>query len=365
MKKIAFLSYDFRIGGAEKAESSLIPEFIKMGYAVDLVLLQNSGPLLQTLDERVRVISLNKNHVSQAVPVLAAYLRRRKPDVFISSQTHLNVLAVLAREFSLWKKFRLILTETNNISLNDAAKGGRDKMLVDCARFFYPRADSVIIVSEGAAAEMIRVLKINPEKVHVIYNPLCLPEIQKSASEGSGEPWLETKICPVLLAVGRLVPQKNFSFLLDVFAQVRKEKDCRLMILGEGEERAALQQKAERLGLADSIRMPGAVLNPYACLSRSDLMLCTSLYEGFNIAIAESLACGTPVISLDCPYGPREILENGKYGTLIPMGDQMGMADAILSQLDQPVFTRSLLQSRAEDFSAVKIAQEYQNLIEK
>ncbi|MHC1773251.1 MAG: glycosyltransferase [Flexilinea sp.] len=183
----------------------------------------------------------------------------------------------------------------------------------------------------------------------------------------SHDDWLAKKITPVLLAVGRLEEQKNYGFMLEVFKQVREKRNVRLIILGEGKERSFLENQIRELGLQDFIRMPGIKKNPYSYMANADIMLCTSLYEGFNIALAESLACGTPIISVDCPYGPAEILEDGKYGTLIPMGDSDSMVKAIIEGIDKSdkLPSKERLYQRARDFSVEKIFLDYQELISK
>lgn len=364
MKRVAFLSYDFRIGGAEKTVVNLIPQFLNAGYRVDLVLMQRSGAFLEQLDPRAELIDLKKRHVSSGLFALAHYLRRCQPDIVISSQTHLNVTAVLARRLSCSRP-QLILTEQNTISVNNQSKGGKEGLLVKLARHLYAQADDIVVVSKGAARDLIETIHILPQKVHVIYNPINYEQIRKSTEIVPSHVWLTNKEKPVLIAVGRLTAQKNFSFLLDVFAEVRKQLDCRLIILGEGEDRDSLEAQAQRLKIADDISLPGSFPDPYGYMARADIMICTSLYEGFNIAVAESLACGTPVISVDCPYGPGEILDGGKYGTLLPMNDAAALSTAILNALRNPSLlpARNVLLRRGERFSSQNIFREYEKIL--
>ncbi len=366
MKKVAFFSYDLRVGGAEKMVFTLLPEFINAGYLVDLVLIKRSGDLLSDVDSRVNIISLEKDHGSQAVFSLIRYFRKASPDIFISNLTHLNNLSLIARLLSRSKAV-LVVIEHSTISINNLGKGGKEGISVRLSRILYPLADKVVVVSKGAARDLIVTLKIDPAKVDVIYNPIDIKAIHKLMDEAVDGDWFTPKTTPVLLAVGRLVKEKNYPFMLEVFKQVRKKRDIRLVILGEGEERPFLENRIRELGLQNSVRMPGIKKNPYSYMAKADIMLCTSVYEGFNIALAESLACGTPVISIDCPYGPAEILEDGKYGILIPMGDSAGMAKAIIEGIDKPEIlpSKETLRRRASDFSAGKIFLDYQELISK
>ena len=366
MKKVAFFSYDLRVGGAEKMVFTLLPEFINAGYLVDLVLVKRSGDLLSEVDSRVNIISLGKDHGSRAVFSLIKYFREASPDIFISNLTHLNNVSLIAKCLSR-SGAKLIVTEHSTISINNLKKGGKEGMSVRLSRILYPLADKVVVVSKGSARDLIETLRINPAKVAVIYNPINIDKIHKLMNEENHDDWFIQKTTPVLLAVGRLVKEKNYSFMFEVFKQVREKRSVRLIILGEGEERPFLENRIRELGLQDFIRMPGNKENPYSYMANADIMLCTSLYEGFNIALAESLACGTPIISVDCPYGPAEILEDGKYGTLIPMGDSDSMAKAIIEGIDKSdkLPSKERLYQRARDFSVEKIFLDYQELISK
>ncbi len=364
MKRIAFFSYDLRIGGAEKMVVTLLPKFADAGYLVDLVLVNQGGELLSQADPRVNIVNLGKSHSASALFPLISYLRKNSPDVLISNLTHLNNVAILARRLS-GASAMLIATEHSTISLNNLAKGGKERWLVQISRLLYPSADKIIVVSAGAAKDLQETLKISAGKIGVIHNPIHPEQIRRLKEEPVDDPWLSDKTIPLLLSVGRLAKEKNYPFMLDVFRQVTEKRKVRLMILGEGEERPVLEQMVRDLRLADVVRMPGSIRNPYPYMAHAAIMLCTSHYEGFNIALAEALACGTPVISVDCPHGPAEILDNGRYGTLIPIGEKDRMAEAIIRGLEHPETLPSptVLQQRAEIFSVDKVFADYQRTI--
>ena len=222
------------------------------------------------------------------------------------------------------------------------------------ARFLYPLADKTVVVSEGAAQNLIEAIKINPNKVQSIYNPIDMDRIRILSGEKIDEFWLTEKSIPVLIAIGRLEQEKNFSFLLNVFQTLIKKRKVRLLILGEGSERQMLEQQMIAFGIENDVKLLGIKTNPYPYISNADILVCTSKYEGFNITLAESLACGTPVISMNCPYGPAEILDNGTYGQLISPGDQDGMVNAIIAAIDHPesLPSKEKLMERAKRFSA-------------
>ncbi len=365
-RKIAFFSYDMRVGGAEKMILTLLPWFINAGYSIDLVLVKKTGAFLTDIDQRVNLISLKKEHVGQSLFPLLKYFKKSKPDVFISNLTHLNIVTIIAKFFS-GTRSKIIITEHSSITTNNLQKGGKEGILVFLARFLYPLADKTVVVSEGAAQNLIEAIKINPNKVQSIYNPIDMDRIRILSGEKIDEFWLTEKSIPVLIAIGRLEQEKNFSFLLNVFQTLIKKRKVRLLILGEGSERQMLEQQMIAFGIENDVKLLGIKTNPYPYISNADILVCTSKYEGFNITLAESLACGTPVISMNCPYGPAEILDNGTYGQLISPGDQDGMVNAIIAAIDHPesLPSKEKLMERAKRFSAEKIFSEYQELFLK
>jgi glycosyltransferase involved in cell wall biosynthesis len=354
------------VGGAEKMILTLLPQFIKAGYFIDLVLIKKAGAFLSDIDPRVNIISLKKEHVSQSLIPLIRYFKKSKPDVFISNLTHLNIVTIIAKFFS-GTRSKIIITEHSSITTNNLQKGGKEGILVFLARFLYPLADKTVVVSDGAAQNLIEAIKINPNKVQSIYNPIDMDRIRILSREKIDEFWLTEKSIPVLVAIGRLEQEKNFSFLLNVFQTLTKKRKARLLILGEGSERQMLEQQMIAYGIENDVKLLGIKTNPYPYISNADILVCTSKYEGFNITLAESLACGTPVISLNCPYGPAEILDNGTYGQLISPGDRDGMVNAIIAAIDHPesLPSKEKLMERAKRFSAEKIFSEYQELFLK
>lgn len=364
MKKIAFLSYDMNVGGAERMISVLVNQFVRAETTVDLVLVNRQGEFLKDVSPKARIISFDKPHLRAAIPALIRYFASEKPDVVISSLTHLNLAAVICRILSR-SNAKLILIEHSTISQNNLALNLKERLITRAAHLLYPRADKIVVVSNGSAKDLIQTIKIDPNLIQPIYNPLDLQLIREHGNETPDHRWLTDKQMPVLLAIGRLMPAKNFPFLLSAFSEVVKQRACRLIILGEGAERINLEKQIADLGLEEMVDLPGIKTNPYAFLTHSDMLLCTSNYEGFNLTIAEALACGTPVVSVDCPHGPAEILENGRWGKLTPLGDQQAFTDAILTTLDTPISAdgRLALQQRSEAFSADEIFRQYQELI--
>ena len=202
-------------------------------------------------------------------------------------------------------------------------------MVPHLVKRFYPWADYVIGISRGVADDLSQTAGLPRERIKILYNPVVTPELREKARAPLNHPWFEAGQPPVILAVGRLTKQKDFPTLIRAFAQVRQSRPARLLILGEGPDRPALEALVNQLGLEDSVAMPGFVDNPYAYMSRASLYVLSSRWEGLPTVLIEALYCGPPIIAMDCPSGPREILADGQHGLLVPVGDITALAQAI------------------------------------
>jgi glycosyltransferase involved in cell wall biosynthesis len=214
----------------------------------------------------------------------------------------------------------------------------------------YPGADAVITVSSDVREDLVTAIGLKRSSVTTIHNPVVDDGLRARAQQALQHPWFTSDAVPVILAVGRLTEQKDFATLLRAFKQVHAQRKARLLILGEGKLRKDLEDLANTLGIQEDVAMPGFVENPFHYMARASVLALSSQYEGLPGVLIQALACGCPVVSTDCPGGSREILEDGKIGTLVAVGDADGMALAILSQLDNPT-SKDVLLRRAEDFS--------------
>ena len=193
----------------------------------------------------------------------------------------------------------------------------------------FPKANAIVAPSRGVADDLARVAGVDRESIHVIYNPVISAGLVARAKDPASHPWLCDRNVPVIVGIGRLTHQKDFGTLIRAFALVRKRKRARLLILGEGEDREALETLSLDLGVAEDVCLPGFLRNPYAVLSRAALFVLSSRWEGLPGVLIEALACGSKVVATDCPSGPREILDNGAYGELVPIEDEMSLAAAM------------------------------------
>jgi glycosyltransferase involved in cell wall biosynthesis len=237
----------------------------------------------------------------------------------------------------------------------------KDKLLPRLIRRFYPSADAIVAVSQGVADDVRCLLPPNID-VSVIYNPVVTPELVEMADEPVEHAWFQRGALPVVLGVGRLTAQKDFPTLLRAFAIVRRHRPVRLVILGEGEDRAKLEALVRELQLEDSVSLPGFVQNPFKYMRRAAVFALSSIYEGLPTVIAESLATGTPVVSTDCKSGPDEILRGGRDGPLVPVGNVQALAEAIDATLATPPDSRAL-QERASAFSLHTVTDHYLRLV--
>lgn len=355
--QIAIYLPSLRGGGAEKVMVTLANGFAAYGYGVDLVLARAEGPYLADVSDKVRIIDLNASRVFFSLPALVRYLRRERPRALLSALNHANVIAVAARALAR-SATRLVVSEHNNPTIAARAERSAAGRAVHAAmRWTYPRADGVVAVSAGVADDLARWAALPRSRIEVIYNSVVTPALVARAAESPAHPWFGDGGPPVVVGVGRLTAQKDFATLLRAFALLRADRPCRLAILGVGDERAALSALVAELGLQDAVALPGFVDNPYAWMRGAALFVLSSAWEGLPTVLIEAMACGTPVVSTDCPSGPAEILEGGRWGRLVPVGDAAALARAMAAALDDSA--PPAVAVRAADFSAERAVEAY------
>jgi glycosyltransferase involved in cell wall biosynthesis len=302
-------------------------------------------------------VDLHASRVLFALPGLVRYLRQEKPRAMLSAMEHANVVALMARQFA-GGQTRLVITEHNtltNLTANDPSL--RARWLPYVMRWVYPFASTIVAVSAGVADDLAKVLSLPRDRIKVIYNPIDSVRIFSLASAGFEHPWFSPDSPPVILGVGRLSMQKDFKTLIQAFAILRNKRKARLIILGEGEERETLENMIATLDLTSDIALPGFVGNPMAYMRNAAVFVLSSLFEGLPTVLLEAMCCDTPVVSTDCPNGPAEILENGKWGRMASVGDIDGLAQAMIKTLDEPKHPNVL--QRAKYFSVENAVTQY------
>ena len=360
--RIALLLRALDQGGAQIAMQRLAAALHSLGHTVVVVTLFEGGETHALLPQGVQTHVLGVPRALLALPALLRFIGAWRPDVMISALSHTNIVAVAARLLG-WPRFRLIVTEHAPIRLLVESIGGPSyRALPFLLRRLYPFADAVVGVSDGIADEL-RAMVPAARRVRRIYNPVFHAEIAALAGHQVAWPWNGgTAEMPVVLAAGRLAAEKDFATLLRAFARLRARMPARLMIIGEGPERAALQALAASLGIADDVHLPGFVGNPFPYMRAAAVVVVTSRFEGFGNVLVEAMACGTPVVTTDAPTGPREVTEDGRWAALVPVGDDAAIADAIASAIQAPP-PREDLHRRASFFGAQEAGAAYASLI--
>ena len=337
-KRIAiFISYSGQ-GGVERMVASLAGGMVAAGYSVDMLLIKAKGEHVDTIPTGVRVIKLKAQHTLTSLPELVRYLRQQQPSALLAAKHRAMKVAVVARWLA-GTKTRLVGRLGTTVSAALAGQSWLRKVLwYSSMRFYYRWVDCIIAVSEGVAEDVRRIANVPPRRVRVVRNPVITPSLVARAADPVDHPWFQAgERIPVILGAGRFTRQKDFDTLIRAFARLHAQRPCRLMILGEGKLRPQLEALVAELGLQADVALPGFASNPYAAMSKVQLFVLSSRWEGSPNVLTEAMALGVPVVSTDCPSGPVEILQHGQYGKLVTMGDVEGLAQAMAETLDHPL----------------------------
>ena len=361
MRKLAIFLSSLDGGGAERVMLNLANGFAEKDIHVDLLLVKAEGPYLSQIPSNIKLINFNKSKLLQSLPALIKYIREESPSALLSALEDTNMVMLWACRLA-GRNTQSVVTVHNHLSIEAKhATQLKRKLTPTLVGHFYQWADRVVSVSKGVADDLVG-LGVPKEKIDIIYNPILTQDLINKLQEPIHHPWLNPGEPPVILAVGRLTEQKDYPSLLKAFARARQSQKVKLIILGEGEERAALETLAHRLNIADDIDFPGFVSNPYAYMSKAKALILTSAWEGFGNVLVEAMAAGTSVIATNCKSGPAEILAHGKYGTLVQVADVEDMAAAITKVIHQG--DESLkLKKRATDFSLEIALEKYQKTL--
>jgi len=345
-------------GGVERMVVNLIRGFLDLGRTVDLVLVRAEGPHLDRLPPAVNLVPLGSRHTLQSVPALARYLRTGRPTALLAAKDRAGRTAVLARTLA-GTDTRILLRLGTHLSAAMADRSALARWLRYLPiRRLYPRVDQIVAVSAGVADDIARVARIPRARIRVIRNPVITPELPALAAAPPGHSWFQPGQPPVIVGAGRFQRQKDFPTLIRAFALLHEELDCRLLILGEGGGQAGLEGLVAALGLHGRVHLPGFLANPYPILAGAALFVLSSRWEGSPNVLTEAMALGTPVVATDCPSGPRELLADGRYGPLVPVGDVPALAAAMRRTLAHPL-PRSLLKAAVAEYEQARSAAEY------
>ena len=361
-KKIALFLPSLRGGGAERNMLYLANEFCDRSFQVDLVLVSAEGPYISLANDKVRIIDLKSPRVIASLPNLVRYLRAENPHALLSTLNHANLVLFIAKNLAR-NPGKIVVRIANNLSAStNNSKDIRVCLIPFLIKYIYHRVDRVIAVSQDLAEDLVNSHKLPQKKIKVIYNPAITPELVSKVKEPLNHPWFTPGSPPVILGAGRLTMQKDFSTLIRAFALLNQKFPARLMILGEGEDRKNLESLVRELDLEANVSLPGFVDNPFQYMNNASVFVLSSRWEGMPNTLLQAMACGVPVISTDCPSGPREILEDGKWGQIVPVGDAEALYQAILASLSGETRcpSREILERR---FGIDNIIEQYLSVL--
>lgn len=362
--KIGLITGTLNSGGAERMMVNLAKGFVKKNHEVTFFLVNKTGAFLKELPDAVTVVDLKARFgVKSSLLSIRKQVKNHRPDVLISTQPHINACVNLTLK-TVRRKPVVILREANTPEINFQQSSFLYKKSYQAG---YSGADHYVAVSEGVRDNMIDYYNLLPEMVTTIYNPVIDDTFNQKFKEPVTHPWLLDREIPVIISMGRMVPQKDHLTLVKAFAEMRNRIQARLIIVGNKEQDREYVNKVisfiDGLGLSGDIDLPGFIANPFPMLREASLFVLSSEYEGLPGSLIQALACGCPVVSTDCPSGPSEILEMGKYGSLVPVGDYHQLSQKMLDALQKehdPVF----LNKRANEFSMDRATDGYLQVIE-
>lgn len=357
-----FLRY-FGGGGADLAMAYLARGFLDKGLNVDFLLSQTGGPHTWKIPSEARIVDLGGFGNFATLKGLSRYLKKERPNALLSALHFNNEIAVVAKYWA-GVPTKIVVCEQNTLSKRAHHETQFLKRITPfLAKITYPWADSVVAVSQGVAQDLSNLTGLPLDRFQVIYNPAVTTTLLEKSQEPLDHPWFAAGEPPVILGVGKLEAQKDFPTLIHAFAQVRKEQRARLIILGWGpdQNRESLEALAKELGIHEDVSLAGYVNNPYAYMARSAVFALSSQWEGLPFVLVEAMALGIPVVSTDCKSGPAEVLDYGRYGQLVPVGNSQALGHAIskvLSEQPEPVDKEWLTQ-----FTLEAITQQYLNIL--
>ena len=363
--KLSFVIPNLNGGGAEKVLCSILNELVKTknNYIVHLILVKKEGVYIDSLDERVIIFDLKQLNVRNSLVGIANYLKSEKPDFFVSSLDYMNLVSSFAHLISR-SESKLILWEHNHLSIHSKKTISKSSILNKLiVRYFYIRSSKIISVSKGVKNDLVKNFNIPKNKITTCYNPgYDIDIFDKSLNSDPDIP----KFGEYIISVGRLSKQKNYSNLLKAFNYLKKnnKKKIKLVIVGEGPEYNNIIENIKSFGLTKDVVLVGFKKNPFPLIMNASVFVLSSDNEGFGLVLVEALALGKQIVSTDCQSGPKEILKNGEFGQLVPVGNYKRLAVSINKSLNGEIFfdENSLLE-RAKDFSIEKSSRSFTRII--
>lgn len=396
-RSVAILIKNLDGGGVQKMRLALAGAFHAKGYHVELVVMEPTGALLGNVPQGITVRVLKRStplawrlkalragwiglefaartlrrrvpgNALAYLPALVDYLERTRPDALLAATPYINLTALLARRIASVQT-RILVSEHNDLRHGHALGRGPELRRLVALMRLYREAEMIVGVSAGVTSDIARRSGLPEDRISTIHNPAVGLDLVALSQEPTDNSWFAPGAPPVILAVGQLSERKDYPTVIRALKWVRESRDARLVIMGKShnpqrteQEQQKLIDLAASLGIGEAVQTIGFEVNPYRFMARAAVLVLSSRHEGFANVLPEALACGCPVVSTDCPSGPAEILDCGRYGALVPVGDDRAMANAILATLDKPL-PEALLRQRGMDFSVDRAAALYERI---
>lgn len=354
--------HSFAAGGAEKVCTTIANEMSKCGIAVHIVVLNGTGPLAERILPAVKVTDFSTRNPFNALIKTILFVRKQEPKCILCTHPHIAI-ALLALKYILRLPSRIHYRVSSTMSKSIPPQNQKytltSVLLKLCGKLLplaIKRFDHIIAVSEGVSEDLTRHFRVPSNIITVIYNPVSLAEVAELSSQKLNDPWLENDT-PTIVSAGRLVRAKGYHTLLRAFKILSDERPVRLVILGDGPQRASLEKTAAHAGITEHLSMPGFKANPYAYMKRADLFVLSSEWEGMPNILLEAMACGCRIVSTDCDSGPRELLRNGEYGILVPVSDAEALSRAMAQGLEGNISVAP--PSWIDNFATERIVSQY------
>jgi glycosyltransferase involved in cell wall biosynthesis len=359
--KVGLFFGSFAGGGAERMMVNLARGMVLKGMDVTIYVVNKTGPYLKEVPQNIPIKSYDARFgVKSVIYKIRKTLKEDELSAFISTQMHINAAVGLA-SIGLKNKPKIIFREANTPS--EIISSHLSRVVY---RWTYKYADHYVAVSQGVKDDMIPYLSLEKEDVTVIYNPVIDETILEKMQETVEHPWFNDSNVPIIVGMGRFAPQKKFEDLIDAFTIVRKSTNARLVIFGEKNETSSyfrmIQDKINDSGYSEDIWLPGFVNNPFKFLKKANVFVLSSKFEGLPGVLIQAMACGCPVVSTDCPSGPKEILKNGEFGKLVEVGNYEKLAKAIIDTLKDPNNTKDI-KKRGQYFTIKNATKNYLEMI--
>jgi glycosyltransferase involved in cell wall biosynthesis len=358
--KISFFIARHSISGVPLAQIRLAKSFQRRGYDVEFVTGYVPEGLVLLEIPGINVINFDIPRTYKLLFPIISYLRRAKPDVIFSAEDHLNAVVTIA-VILLGSKARLSMS--SRVTPYDTYSNrvlSKRWVLKQINRMVWYRSDALVCVSKDMVKQYEAIF--GRTKFQCIYNVVCDSELDSKMSEAVNDPWFDKNSSPLIIAAGRLAPEKGYPDLIKAMKILIKTTDARLAILGDGPLRPVLEALIEQEKLTDIVKLMGFQKNPYKYYSKARVSVLSSYVEGLPNVLVEAMACGCTPVSTDCPTGPREVLNGGEYGFLVPAHNPEAMAHAIKLAFEQPT-SPELLKKAIFPFTEDQVVKQHQNIL--